>query len=349
MKRYLFLLFIFSFLQINIKAQNVPSTFTLEGKINVAEGNIILIPVGLDFFHPGFNSNHEAKVVNGNFIFKDSIYHPYPFRLRFESKLDSQGYLSGIFFIDPGIQHIVCNKDSTRKTPDLENNTMREFKDTYLNAINAAGNKYKGSSKGDSVLLQYINAHPDSYVALWELILSSSDRYSPIFNSIYSQFSPSVKSTHAWNVLGKKIATARTISIGKIFPRLLLRDIKDLKELKPITGFKKYTLIDFWFAHCPACISEFPELKTIYASYSDKGFNVVGISRDNKEMINDWKNIINEQRLPWTQYLDMNGKETENLGINAFPTNFLLDGSGKIIERDIEPDQLKTFLAKNLK
>jgi hypothetical protein len=46
--------------------------------------------------------------------------------------------------------------------------------------------------------------------------------------------------------------------------------------------------------------------------------------------------------------LDMNDKETENLGINAFPTNFLLDESGKIIKRDIEPDQLKVFLEKNL-
>lgn len=348
MKRYLLLLFVFSFLQINIKAQNVPSAFTLEGKINALQGNIRLIQVGSYFFHPGFNSDHETKVVNGNFIFKDSIYYPYPFLLRFDSKLDGSGYLSGIFFIDPGIQHIFCNIDSIRKIPVLQNNTMQEFLGSYYDSIRSPLKNYVRAPK-DSVLFQYTKAHPNSFVALWELIFATSERYAPIFDSIYTQFSPSIENTYAWNVLGKKLATARTISIGKIFPRLLLRDIKDLKELRPITGFKKYTLIDFWFAHCPACISEFPELKIIYSSYSDKGFNIVGISRDNKEMINDWENAIKEHTLPWTQYLDMNGKETENLGINAFPTNFLLDESGKIIERDIEPDQLKNFLKKNLK
>ena len=233
------------------------------------------------------------------------------------------------------------------KIPDLENNTMEEFLGSYHDSIRSAMNDYESPSK-DSVLFQYTKAHPNSFIALWELIFRTFDRYAPIFDSIYTQFSPSIKNTYAWNILGKRLAVVRTISIGSIFPPLLLRSIKDLQELKPITGFKKYTLIDFWFAHCGACIYEFPELKTIYTSYGDKGFNIVGISIDNKEMINDWENAIKEHTLPWTQYLDMNGKETENLGINAFPTNFLLDESGKIIERDIEPDQLKTFLEKNL-
>jgi len=348
MIKYLLLFFVFNSLQKNIKAQSVPSAFTLEGKINAPEGNIRLIPMGSGFYPPGFNSDHETKVVKGNFIFKDSIYYPYPFMILYENNVDKRGYLSGIFFIDPGLQHIFCNKDSMHKTPDLENNTMQEFLGSYHDSIHSPLNNYVRAPK-DSVLFQYTNAHPNSFVALWELIFATSERYAPIFDSIYTQFSPSLKSTYAWTILGKRLTVVRTISIGKIFPRLLLRDIKDLNELKPITGFKKYTLIDFWFAHCGACISEFPELKTIYSSYSEKGFNIVGISIDKKEMVNDWENVIKEQSLPWTQYLDMNDKETENLGINAFPTNFLLDENGKIIQRDIEPDQLKTFLAKNLK
>jgi thiol-disulfide isomerase/thioredoxin len=346
-KRYLLLLFIFIFLQIDIEAQNVPSTFTLEGKINAQEGKIRLIPLGSHFFHPGFNSDHETEVHNGKFIFRDSIYYPYPFKILFENKLDKRGYLSGTFFIDSGLQQIVCNKDSMHKIPVLQNNTMQEFLGSYYDSIRSPLNNYV-RAPNDSVLFQYTKAHPNSFVALWELIFATSDRYAPIFDSVYTQFSPSIKNTYAWNILGKRLAIARTISIGKIFPRLLLRDIKDLKELTPITGFKKYTLIDFWFAHCGACLSEFPELKTIYSMYSDKGFNIVGISIDKKEMINDWENVITKQNLLWTQYLDMNDKEAENLGINAFPTNFLLDESGKIIKRDIEPDQLKVFLEKNL-
>jgi thiol-disulfide isomerase/thioredoxin len=348
MIKYLLLFFVFiSLHKKSTKAQNVPSAFILEGKINAREGKIRLIPLSSDFFHPGFNSDHETEVHNGNFIFKDSIYYPYPFEVLFENKLDKRGFLSGIFFIDPGIQHIVCNKDSMHEIPDLGNKTMQELRGPYSRAISSAGNN--STSKSDSVLFQYTKTHPNSFVALWKLIFATSERYSPIFDSIYSRFSPSIKSTYAWNILGKRLANVRTISIGKIFPRLLLRDIKDLKELKPITGFKKYTLIDFWFAHCSVCLSQFPKLKTIYSTYSAKGFNIVGISVDKKEMINDWEKVIKEQTLPWTQYLDMNDKETQNLSINGFPTNFLLDESGKIIKRDIEPNQLATFLKKNLK
>ena len=346
MIKYLLLFFVFITIENNTEAQNVPSAFTLEGKINAQQGNIILIPNSPDFFYPGSKDHYETKVINGNFIIKDSVYYPYPFMILFKNALGKGEYLSHTFFIDPGIQHIVCNKDSMHEIPDLENNTMQELRGPYSRAISSVENN--STSKSDSVLFRYTKTHPNSFVALWELIFRISDRYSPIFDSIYSQFSPSIRKTYAWNRLGKQLAVVRTISIGKKFPLLLLRSIKDLKELEPITGFKKYTLIDFWFAHCGACISEFSELKNIYASYSPKGFNIIGISVDNKEKINDWENVIKKFQLPWTQYLDMNGKETLNLEIDEFPTNFLLDDTGKIIKRDIEPGQLESFLRKNL-
>lgn len=347
--KYFLLFFVFTLFKKNTKAQNVPSTFTLEGKINEQEGTMRLIPWGYDFFYPGFKSDHETQLVNGSFIFIDSIYYPYPFLIAFESEPGKREYLSGIFFIDPGVQHIICNKDSLRKIPDLENKSTLELRGPYSNAINSIGNEYPSHSKGDSVLLQYTKANPNSFVALWELIFRLSDGYKPIFDSIYSQFSTTIKNTYAWNILGKRLAVVKTINIGSTFPPLLLRSIKDLKELKPITGFKKYTLIDFWFAHCGACISEFPELKNIYTSYSAKGFNIIGISSERKETINDWENVIKKHNLPWTQYLDINSKETANLDIGAFPTNFLLDNTGRIIKRDIKPDELENFLGKNLK
>ena len=95
----------------NTKAQNIPSAFTLVGKINAQKGKIVLFSNRFDFFYPGSKDHYEAKVINGNFIIKDSVYYPYPFMIFFENELGKREYLSGAFFIDPGIQHIVCHKD----------------------------------------------------------------------------------------------------------------------------------------------------------------------------------------------------------------------------------------------
>jgi hypothetical protein len=61
MIKYLLLFFVFITIQKNTEAQNVPSAFTLEGKINAQQGKIILVPIGLSFYHPGYNSIHEIK------------------------------------------------------------------------------------------------------------------------------------------------------------------------------------------------------------------------------------------------------------------------------------------------
>jgi len=54
--------------------------------------------------------------------------------------------------------------------------------------------------------------------------------------------------------------------------------------------------------------------------------------------------VIKNHALPWTQFLDLNGIEAEKLAILAFPTNFLCDSDGTIIETDVQPGQLNTFL-----
>jgi NAD(P)-dependent dehydrogenase (short-subunit alcohol dehydrogenase family) len=41
-------------------------------------------------------------------------------------------------------------------------------------------------------------------------------------------------------------------------------------------------------------------------------------------------------------------KEAQRLNITVFPTNFLLDESGKIIRKDLSPVEVRQFLSKNL-
>ena len=108
-------------------------------------------------------------------------------------------------------------------------------------------------------------------------------------------------------------------------------------------------MVDFWFSHCGPCIGQFDTMKKLYSEYHDKGFNIIGIARDNLNTIPSWKKIIKEKQLTWDQYLDLNGQICLSLDINFFPTNFLINQNGKIIAKNLSMVELSTFLKKQLR
>jgi alkyl hydroperoxide reductase subunit AhpC len=89
-------------------------------------------------------------------------------------------------------------------------------------------------------------------------------------------------------------------------------------------------------------------LKNLYNQFSNKGFEIVGISVDRGTDKKKWEDIIINDKLIWQQYWDIDGKDSRRLSINAFPTNFLMDNTGKIIAKNISLGELEQLLNKNL-
>ena len=111
----------------------------------------------------------------------------------------------------------------------------------------------------------------------------------------------------------------------------------------------KLTLVDFWYSGCGPCRAQFNRLKELYSQFSNKGFEIVGISVDRDTDKKKWEDIIIKDKLIWQQYWDVNGAETKKLSIDAFPTNFLIDSTGKIIAKNIALEALNELLSKSLK
>jgi thiol-disulfide isomerase/thioredoxin len=98
----------------------------------------------------------------------------------------------------------------------------------------------------------------------------------------------------------------------------------------------KVVLIDFWATWCDACIREMPNILKNYALYHDRGFEVIGISSDEKreEVIA----LMASRKIPWAMAMasDFRGTGREMslpdyYGITLYPTTILVDKEGKVV------------------
>ncbi len=369
-----FFLAILILLADNILAQQRCSTFTLIGTVNVDTGRIELMSI-VDNYYP-YRKYIDTNIVNGKFTFTDSIKYPTPYRLGIRTSL-GWSYLSGIFYVDGCSQTISCDTDSFRKMPNIRNAVMNEWSEKFVGRFKAVNDSYDSvmdmqdslnkvykrkipgeyvkyiemqkdslDDKGDRVLLQYAKEYPESYLAMWGLVLNLRGNYRPIFDTIYDQLSTSVRKTFAGLELRKRLNEARNLAIGAPFPKIQVKDLQNKTMTIPkVEKGSKYTLVDFWFSHCGPCLKQFSTYKKLYAIYKNSGFEIIGISVDKVNDTMDWKKVIDQKQLDWPQYWDEENKNADRFSLSYFPQNFLLDANGIIIKRNLSPKELEKILA----
>ncbi|MDP4271199.1 MAG: TlpA disulfide reductase family protein [Bacteroidota bacterium] len=347
---------------------NKQYNFKINGTINADAGM-----VSLQFFKDYISSKDkelETKVKDGKFTISGYISESQSVFLLFDER-----YVSSDFIIEKGVQTISVNVDSTREVPMVSNKTMQKEYPQYVAFYKQQKIKYaifdqKEDSlrrhynlpedikfnmkkkrdildrESDRLLLTYTQMHPNSNIAFWKLVRLMSWGYEPIFDSIYHAYSGVLKNGYAGYILKKKLDVGRQTSVGKQFPELSCVNNTNDKFSTSLFQKNKMTLVDFWYSRCNPCRAQFNGMKELYRQFGDKGFEIVGISVDSDaDKINWGKTILNEN-LSWLQYLDLNGKAAKSLSIYVYPTNFLVDSTGKIIAKNVSLEELKSILGK---
>ena len=110
-------------------------------------------------------------------------------------------------------------------------------------------------------------------------------------------------------------------------------------------GKGNYVLVDFWASWCGPCRREMPYVIKAYELYHGKGFEVVGVSFDQKK--DAWVNAIQQMGMKWPQMSDLKGWKcaaSDLYGINSIPSNVLVDPTGKIVSMDLRGQKLLNTL-----
>ena len=101
----------------------------------------------------------------------------------------------------------------------------------------------------------------------------------------------------------------------------------------------KVVLVNFWATSCSVCVSEMPKMVQTFEKYREQGLETVAVamSYDPPDRVFAY---AQQNKLPFRVTLDIFGKAMQAFGgVRGTPTTFLVDRSGKIVQRfEGEPD-----------
>ncbi len=157
------------------------------------------------------------------------------------------------------------------------------------------------------------NPFPEKFLILYR------DKYKPLF--------PTHPLTYEIELMFK----VSELKQGGKYIDFVLPDVEGIDyKLSELIAGNKVTLLDFWASYCAPCRRLSKSIIPIYNQYKEKGFGIVGISRDN---LTTMKKTAKKDGYPWLNLSDNeNNLVFKNYGLDtAAGGTFLLDANGNVI------------------
>jgi thiol-disulfide isomerase/thioredoxin len=180
-----------------------------------------------------------------------------------------------------------------------------------------------------------------------EIELEKIESYFERFTDIIKNTKSSIESKKRIDELNK--AKENQPTIGSLAPdfsgpspdgtSISLSDVKS-----------KVILLDFWASWCAPCRVENPSLVNLKKKYSNKDFEIVGVSLDRDR--ESWINAIENDKIKnWVHVSNLKfwGEPIAKLyKVIKMPTTFVLDENKNVIGIDVKGDDLDNLIAQQL-
>ncbi|MBI3717285.1 MAG: AhpC/TSA family protein [Sphingobacteriales bacterium] len=193
--------------------------------------------------------------------------------------------------------------------------------------------------------LDFFNKNPQSFITAYYLSQNVIEMNQGVFptdslQAYYDRVRTPIKNSWYGKKIMQELANRKVAIPGTEAFSFMQTDINGLQlSLSSFRG--KYILLDFWGSWCVPCRKGNPHLKELYYHYKDKGFDIIGIAKDDNTK-DAWIKAVEKDGLPWHQILCNNLDIKYN--VTSYPTKILIDKQGLIIGRfgedEIEIDKL---------
>jgi len=213
-------------------------------------------------------------------------------------------------------------------------------------AFLAKAESLKGNSKALGELLKTTcKENADNKLSVAAIMMFGGDVDFSVLNEVLPDDAP-----YASHPIMAQIIQYKN-SMSQRMPGSALKDIAipdangKMHKLSEYVGKGKVVLVDFWASWCGPCCKEMPNVVAAYDKYKSKGFEVVGVSLDQKK--DAWLAAVKRLGMTWPQLSDLKGWKCEAAklyGVDAIPSNILFDKDGNVIATDLTGAALQNKL-----
>jgi peroxiredoxin len=188
---------------------------------------------------------------------------------------------------------------------------------------------------------KFVKDNPKSYVTPSILVSLSYEMEANEIESLISGLDTTISNLPPIKALKERVDVMKAVSIGQKAPDFTLNDVNGNPVSLSSKIGSKLLLIDFWAGWCNPCRMENPNVVKVYNEFHKKGFDVFGVSLDQKK--DTWVKAIADDKLTWTEVSDLqywNSAAAKLYAVNSIPANFLLDQTGTIIAKNLRGEAL---------
>nr|WP_315244898.1 TlpA disulfide reductase family protein [uncultured Flavobacterium sp.] len=313
----------------------------------------------------------SAKIVDGKFSFTGKVEEP----LRYSIKLKGQEY-GKVFILSNETIGFKAHKDSVymAKLSGATQDSIYTsyYKNEFKKIQDVAGPIYKLSdslsqngkvkltaeqqammdkkwkdlqTQADDLTFKFIQSHKDQVAGALVLDDRLVTYGTPEqVNEYFAVLTPEVQGSYFGKKIKEGIELNNKTAVGVAAPQFSQTDVNG--KVVKLSDYKgKYVLVDFWASWCGPCRKENPNVVLAYKTYHDKGFDVLGVSLDDKKKL--WEKAIAKDGLTWTHVSDLKGWKNEAAvlyGVKLVPTNYLVGPDGKIVAKNLREAELQSKL-----